>query len=102
MSSATGVLVRADNHNIHIVGTADVVQATALVSSGWVDPNGQLNYAYTGETKVDSESQTTRLRDELMLFVDEEDRLVPESNVVVLLPDGSTVRPSETQRGKPL
>ncbi len=56
-----------------IIGTADTIQATAIVQADTFtrNDNGSLSFDYTGESDVDWNSQRPHERDGKPLFIDE-------------------------------
>ncbi len=72
-----------------IVGTADVVFGTALISEVAAEklPDGTFDIEFGGETEIDWNSQETRKRRGKRLFVDDEGYFWPEHKLKLIDPD---------------
>lgn len=78
-------LVRKDDPAIEIMGTSDYILATAYISNPRLE-DGKLVFDWADESDVDWDSQTTRLDiySGGRMFVDQNNQLVAEQDVVLL------------------
>ncbi len=96
-SRSSGQLVRRDDPAVPIVGTLERVTGCALLSAASLGRRGQLELEYGGETRYYWEEQRPVREAGMLVFIDDNGVEVFESEVVILLEDGSIVDPAQAR-----